>query len=115
MTIQRPGSAHSDAVSVTRVASGRHATKVDYAAFSADGRRAITAGADGDAITWDVRRARATGTLEGHAGRISAVALARDGTTLYTADELYDTASYADSLDARAYSWSRERHTRQSQ
>lgn len=27
--------------------------------------------------------------------------------TLYTPAELYDTASYADSLDARAYSWSR--------
>ena len=33
--------------------------------------------------------------------------------TLYTADELYDTTSYADSLDARAYAWSRERHTRE--
>ncbi|UDY22610.1 LOG family protein [Nocardioides sp. Kera G14] len=27
---------------------------------------------------------------------------------LYTATELYDTTSYADSLDARAYAWSRE-------
>jgi predicted Rossmann-fold nucleotide-binding protein len=30
-------------------------------------------------------------------------------TTLYSPDELYDTASYATSLDARAYGWSRER------
>lgn len=29
-------------------------------------------------------------------------------TSLYTPHELYDTASYADSLDARAYAWSRE-------
>ena len=33
--------------------------------------------------------------------------------TLYSAEELYDTASYAESLDARAYAWSRERHTRE--
>jgi predicted Rossmann-fold nucleotide-binding protein len=30
---------------------------------------------------------------------------------LYTAEELYDTPAYADSLDARAYAWARERHT----
>jgi predicted Rossmann-fold nucleotide-binding protein len=34
-------------------------------------------------------------------------------TTLYTAEELYDTSAYADSLDARAYRWSREQHTRE--
>ena len=33
--------------------------------------------------------------------------------TLYSPVELYDTAAYADSLDARAYSWSREPHTRE--
>ena len=32
---------------------------------------------------------------------------------LYTAEELYDTPGYPDSLDARAYAWSRERHTRE--
>ncbi|GAB7004354.1 hypothetical protein JCM18899A_18270 [Nocardioides sp. AN3] len=32
---------------------------------------------------------------------------------LYTAEELYDTSSYADSLDARAYAWSRQWHNRQ--
>jgi predicted Rossmann-fold nucleotide-binding protein len=30
---------------------------------------------------------------------------------LYTPEELYDTAAYADSLDARAYAWARDRHT----
>ena len=35
-------------------------------------------------------------------------------TTLYTAAELYDTPSYVDSLDARAYAWSREPRTRES-
>jgi predicted Rossmann-fold nucleotide-binding protein len=34
-------------------------------------------------------------------------------TSLYTADELYDAPAYADSLDARAYAWSREQHTRE--
>lgn len=34
-------------------------------------------------------------------------------TTLYTAGELYDTAAYAESLDARAYAWSLERHSRE--
>jgi predicted Rossmann-fold nucleotide-binding protein len=33
-------------------------------------------------------------------------------TELYTAEELYDTPAYVDSVDARAYSWSREEHTR---
>jgi len=32
---------------------------------------------------------------------------------LYTATELYDTAEYVDSLDARAYAWSRGPHTRE--
>ena len=32
---------------------------------------------------------------------------------LYTAEELYDTPGYPESLDARAYAWSRERHTRE--
>jgi predicted Rossmann-fold nucleotide-binding protein len=31
---------------------------------------------------------------------------------LYTAEELYDTAAYVDSLDARAYAWAREPHRR---
>jgi len=34
-------------------------------------------------------------------------------TTLYAPAELYDTPAYASSLDARAYSWSREPHTRE--
>lgn len=34
-------------------------------------------------------------------------------TTLYTPADLYDTPAYVDSLDARAYSWSREEHTRE--
>jgi len=35
-----------------------------------------------------------------------------DRVGLYTAEELFDTAEYAASLDARAYAWSRQRHTR---
>ena len=34
-------------------------------------------------------------------------------TTLYRPEELYDAPAYVDSLDARAYSWSREEHTRE--
>jgi len=34
-------------------------------------------------------------------------------TSLYLPEELYDAPAYSDSLDARAYSWSREKHTRE--
>jgi len=33
--------------------------------------------------------------------------------SLYTPEELYDAPAYVDSLDARAYSWSRQEHTRE--
>jgi WD40 repeat protein len=62
-----------------------HDVPVTGAAFTADGRRAVTIGADGRAIVWDVTRVAATETLAGHAGRISGLAISRDGATLYTA------------------------------
>ena len=54
------------------------------AAFSADGRTAVTAGEDGRVIVWDVERAAAGETLEGHAGQITGLAISRDSSTLYS-------------------------------
>ena len=65
-------------------ASGRHDAGVERAAFSPDGRSAITAAEDGRMIVWNVERASARETLEGHAGQITGLAISRDGTTLYT-------------------------------
>ena len=53
-------------------------------AFSEDGRTAVTAGEDGQLIVWDVKRAAAGETLEGHAGQITGLAISRDSSTLYT-------------------------------
>jgi DNA-binding SARP family transcriptional activator len=61
-----------------RRASGRHDGAVVESAFSADGRSAITAGEDGRLIVWDVWRASAGETLEGHAGQITGLAVSRD-------------------------------------
>jgi DNA-binding SARP family transcriptional activator/WD40 repeat protein len=66
-------------------ASVRHAAPVAAAAFTADGRRAVTADANGRAIVWDVGRATAIETLEGHTGAITALTISHDDTTLYTA------------------------------
>jgi WD40 repeat protein len=55
------------------------------AAFSADGRTAVTAGEDKRVIVWNVERAAARETLEGHAGQITGLAISRDGRTLHTA------------------------------
>jgi predicted Rossmann-fold nucleotide-binding protein len=46
------------------------------------------------------------------AGLVPTAPVDPERTGLYTAEELYDTAAYADSLDARAYAWSREKHSR---
>ncbi len=64
--------------------SGRHDGAVVRTAFSADGGTAVTAGEDRRAIVWNVRRAAAVETLEGHAGQITGLAISRDGRTLYT-------------------------------
>ena len=54
------------------------------AAFSADGRIAVTAGEDNRVIVWNVERAAAAETLAGHAAQITGLAISRDGQTLYT-------------------------------
>ena len=53
-------------------------------AFTADGIRLVTAGADGVHV-WDVRSWERTAAFEGHAGQVFAAALAPDGATVATA------------------------------
>ena len=67
-----------------RVASGKHDGVVERGIFTADGRFAITAATDGRIIVWDVRHAAQGEVLTGHHGRITALAVSRDGTTLYS-------------------------------
>jgi WD40 repeat protein len=67
-----------------RVASGKHDGVVERGIFTADGRFAITAATDDRIIVWDVRHAAQGEVLTGHHGRITALAVSRDGTTLYS-------------------------------
>jgi WD40 repeat protein len=53
--------------------------------FSADGRIAVTAGADNRVIVWNVARAAAGETFVGHTAPITGLAISRDNRTLYTA------------------------------
>jgi WD40 repeat protein len=76
------------------IGSGRHNGAITGAAFSGDGRTAITASVDGRAIVWNVGHAVPRETLEGHAGGITGVAISADGHTAYTA-----------SLDGTALIW----------
>jgi hypothetical protein len=54
------------------------------ASFSADGAFAITASETDRVIVWDVKHAAAGETLEGHAGKITGLAISHDSQTLYT-------------------------------
>jgi WD40 repeat protein len=47
----------------------------------------VTVAADGSAIAWDVAGARERETFAGHTGRLTSLAISRDGTTLYTAGQ----------------------------
>jgi WD40 repeat protein len=76
------------------LASGRHDRGVVRAAFSPDGRLAITAGEDERLIVWDVERASAEETLEGHTGQITGLAIRRASPTLYSS-----------SLDSKLLIW----------
>jgi WD40 repeat protein len=56
-----------------------HFGPVYAAAFSPDGRKAVSAGADGVLRLWDTRTGKELRRLEGHSGRVWTVAFAPDG------------------------------------
>ena len=56
-----------------------HHGPVFAAAFSPDGRKAISAGADGTLRIWDTKSGKELKRLEGHTGRVWTVAFAPDG------------------------------------
>ena len=67
-----------------RVASGKHDGVVERGDLHRRRRFAITAATDGRIIVWDVRHAATGEVLTGHHGRITALAVSRDSTTLYS-------------------------------
>jgi DNA-binding SARP family transcriptional activator/WD40 repeat protein len=69
-----------------RTADGRHDAPVTALAFSADGRRLVTAGRDEQLIVWDTVGGVATETLQARgAGIIDDLTVAPDGSTAYSA------------------------------
>jgi WD40 repeat protein len=66
------------------LASGRHNGVVERGIFSADGRFAVTAATDHQIILWDVPHAAESEAFNGHHGRITALAITRDDSTLYS-------------------------------
>jgi hypothetical protein len=67
-------------------------------AFSSDGKRLVSAGADGLVRLWDVAAGKEVHRFKGHAGAVKAVAWSHDGRTLLSGDEdkmarLWDVAS----------------------
>jgi WD40 repeat protein/class 3 adenylate cyclase len=67
------------------VGAGGHTAAVQSIGFTPDSRTAISTGADGTVLVWDVAGATVSQTLTGHAGRVSAQA--NDGRTLYTSSQ----------------------------
>ncbi len=62
-----------------------HAGGVSSLAFSPDGKRIATAGADGAVKIWEVESAKLQTTIEAHKGGVHAVAFAPDGESIVSA------------------------------
>src|SRR5262249_10823653 len=63
-----------------------HGNEILSAEFRPDGRRVVTAGADGTTRLWDVESSQETAlVLRGHSGKLNSLSFNRDGTRLLTA------------------------------
>ena len=86
-----------------------HFSLVGHVVFSADGRRAATAGSDHRALVWDAATGETVGPVLKHDLPVGGIALSPDGTQVATVDELthlrvWDVAKGAQlwqALDAR--------------
>jgi WD40 repeat protein len=65
----------------------RHPGPITAAAFTADARHLLTAAQDGNLYLWELPAGRVAGTIRGHAGPVRAVALAPDGTAVFSAGD----------------------------
>lgn len=62
--------------------SFRHGTSIFSAVFSANGRRLLTGGWDGNIKVWSIGTGKLLSTLRGHRGTVSSLAFSPDGSTL---------------------------------
>jgi WD40 repeat protein len=70
-----------------RLALTGHRLAVLNAAFSPDGRHAVSASADNTARLWDVTTGATLATLSGHNGPVNSVAFSSDGSRVVTASD----------------------------
>jgi WD40 repeat protein len=70
-----------------RVATLRGADRISAAAFTADGKRIVTAARDGMVRFWDTLSGDALGSLRGHDAVVQGLAFSADGLTLASASE----------------------------
>jgi serine/threonine protein kinase len=70
-------------------------------AFSPDGRRLATAGADGTAKVWDVASSKCLFSLEGHSNVVRRVAFSPDGRRILTVGGFDETARMWDAATGR--------------
>ncbi len=68
----------------TLTSSSGHLAQVYLTVLTPDGRTAVTGGADGALLLWDVAAGRLRRRLEGHKDSVFALQLARDGRTLFS-------------------------------
>jgi WD40 repeat protein len=62
-----------------------HTARVNYADFSPDGKRIITASQDNTARVWDANSGRLLGTLTGHTDQVYKAVFSPDGKRIVTA------------------------------